>query len=327
MDSANYEEIINTSSVMLKMKVEEAVRYACDKIIESAKRKESCLKQQMEEMKNDLELISSKERHLSEDHKNLKEKCNDLDEHNAELMVEIKILKCKIQQRDDTILAYKNINEQRNKNKLELTQSPKSSKNKLIRYISKRASLPGRIKKPDQSTFEPTQIGFVESTETNEEIMFENFKKVLCSNDSNLQCSICKELFVFSTVTNCGHIFCEGCIETWTGISNTCPICRKYINQQIPINDLDNHIEKCVEHFMEDNTREERFRLIKERNVEKDKRVQMKQRKRDAPRKFSLGSIGNTQILVNMDNLSTSSSSEDDFVLATNSRYHRLSNA
>ena len=46
--------------------------------------------------------------------------------------------------------------------------------------------------------------------------------------DGQLQCSICNEIFCFSTVISCGHTYCEDCIESWKKKqdSPTCPICR-----------------------------------------------------------------------------------------------------
>merc|ERR1712186_6752 len=40
--------------------------------------------------------------------------------------------------------------------------------------------------------------------------------------NSNLQCSICHELFAFSVTINCGHTFCDYCITTWQGKKNNC---------------------------------------------------------------------------------------------------------
>ena len=33
--------------------------------------------------------------------------------------------------------------------------------------------------------------------------------------DNQLQCTICSEVYVVATVINCGHTFCEECIEVW----------------------------------------------------------------------------------------------------------------
>ena len=36
--------------------------------------------------------------------------------------------------------------------------------------------------------------------------------------DNQLQCTICSEVYVVATVINCGHTFCEECIEVWMNV-------------------------------------------------------------------------------------------------------------
>lgn len=44
--------------------------------------------------------------------------------------------------------------------------------------------------------------------------------------ESELQCSICAELFVSATTLNCSHTFCKYCISMWKKKKKDCPICR-----------------------------------------------------------------------------------------------------
>lgn len=44
--------------------------------------------------------------------------------------------------------------------------------------------------------------------------------------ESELQCSICAELFVEATTLNCSHTFCKYCIAMWKKKKKDCPICR-----------------------------------------------------------------------------------------------------
>lgn len=44
--------------------------------------------------------------------------------------------------------------------------------------------------------------------------------------ESELQCSICAELFVAATTLNCSHTFCKYCITLWKKKKKECPICR-----------------------------------------------------------------------------------------------------
>lgn len=49
------------------------------------------------------------------------------------------------------------------------------------------------------------------------------------------ECSICLEKKNNNDFekTKCHHLFCKSCLNVWTKINNTCPVCRQIIN--IPI--------------------------------------------------------------------------------------------
>lgn len=47
--------------------------------------------------------------------------------------------------------------------------------------------------------------------------------------ESELQCSVCAELFVEATTLNCSHTFCKYCITMWKKKKKDCPICRYLI--------------------------------------------------------------------------------------------------
>ena len=46
-----------------------------------------------------------------------------------------------------------------------------------------------------------------------------------------LQCAVCKELFVEASTIECGHSFCGPCIESWLSRDLTCPICRRAVTK------------------------------------------------------------------------------------------------
>lgn len=47
--------------------------------------------------------------------------------------------------------------------------------------------------------------------------------------ESELQCSVCAELFITPITLNCSHSFCEYCITMWKKKKKDCPICRQVI--------------------------------------------------------------------------------------------------
>ncbi len=88
------------------------------------------------------------------------------------------------------------------------------------------------------------------------EDVMSNFKELL---DSNLQCSICSELFICPVVAvKCGHTFCEECIKEWmarkeSSRGNTrprCPICRGHIREVVLNLGLESFLEKAVDNFL-----------------------------------------------------------------------------
>eukprot|EP00096_Caligus_rogercresseyi_P013744 TRINITY_DN634_c0_g1_i1.p2 TRINITY_DN634_c0_g1~~TRINITY_DN634_c0_g1_i1.p2 ORF type:complete len:360 (-),score=105.07 TRINITY_DN634_c0_g1_i1:1475-2554(-) len=100
--------------------------------------------------------------------------------------------------------------------------------------------------------------------------MLNNFKELF---ETNLQCSICSEIFLFATVITCGHTFCEDCIEEWTSKKNNCPICRANIKGKASNVVLDEHVEKMVEQFFPEAEKKTRETLVLERKKKKLNRV------------------------------------------------------
>ncbi|CAG4948674.1 unnamed protein product [Colias eurytheme] len=67
--------------------------------------------------------------------------------------------------------------------------------------------------------------------------------------ESELQCSICAELFVSATTLNCSHTFCKYCITTWKKKKKDCPICRAPITSECRSLVLDSFIDKMVQNL------------------------------------------------------------------------------
>lgn len=67
--------------------------------------------------------------------------------------------------------------------------------------------------------------------------------------ESELQCSICAELFVSAIVLNCSHTFCKYCITMWKKKKKDCPICR-WVNVIAPYQHYSLQCSYCAEMFV-----------------------------------------------------------------------------
>ncbi|KAL4715576.1 hypothetical protein ACJJTC_009202 [Scirpophaga incertulas] len=70
--------------------------------------------------------------------------------------------------------------------------------------------------------------------------------------ESELQCSICAELFVEPITLNCSHTFCKYCITMWKKKKKDCPICRSPIISECKSLVLESFINKMVQNLTED---------------------------------------------------------------------------
>uniref|UniRef100_A0A8C1KIZ5 E3 ubiquitin-protein ligase CHFR n=1 Tax=Cyprinus carpio TaxID=7962 RepID=A0A8C1KIZ5_CYPCA len=86
--------------------------------------------------------------------------------------------------------------------------------------------------------------------------------------ESELQCSICSELFIEAVTLNCAHSFCQHCIREWRNRKDKCPMCWQTITSQTRSLVLDNCIDRMVENLSAD-MRERRLALINERKGER----------------------------------------------------------
>ena len=60
--------------------------------------------------------------------------------------------------------------------------------------------------------------------------------------DTHLQCPICMEVFIMATTINCGHTFCQECIQDWKKKHKVCPYCRTKIKVMVTSNVIDQFI-------------------------------------------------------------------------------------
>ncbi|ROL43035.1 E3 ubiquitin-protein ligase rnf8 [Anabarilius grahami] len=85
--------------------------------------------------------------------------------------------------------------------------------------------------------------------------------------ESELQCSVCSELFIEAVTLNCAHSFCQHCIREWRKRKDKCPMCWQTITSQTRSLVLDNCIDRMVENLSAD-MRERRLGLINERKAQ-----------------------------------------------------------
>ncbi|XP_063714732.1 keratin, type I cytoskeletal 9-like isoform X2 [Symsagittifera roscoffensis] len=74
-------------------------------------------------------------------------------------------------------------------------------------------------------------------------------KQCLEMLESELQCSICSELFINAVTLGCAHSFCEFCIDSWKRkpySHSQCPICRATVTREVRSLVLDQYIERVV---------------------------------------------------------------------------------
>jgi SNF2 family DNA or RNA helicase len=65
-------------------------------------------------------------------------------------------------------------------------------------------------------------------------------------DDSTKNCSICLSEFVDPVMTECGHLFCLGCIVSSLNQSRNCPMCRLYVDKPVFLNDAETNSGSSV---------------------------------------------------------------------------------
>ncbi|XP_045447356.1 E3 ubiquitin-protein ligase RNF8-like isoform X2 [Melitaea cinxia] len=115
--------------------------------------------------------------------------------------------------------------------------------------------------------------------------------------ESELQCSICAELFVSATTLNCSHTFCKYCISMWKKKKKDCPICRTSITSECKSLVLDSFIDKMVQNLSEEmktkrqemlkNRQDEETRMKKKTKAPSPSRRRRRTRTRTSPRTTS----------------------------------------
>ena len=84
-------------------------------------------------------------------------------------------------------------------------------------------------------------------------------------------CTICQEIFINPSVTNCGDTFCYQCIKKWSGPKRNrkkCPLCRQRIRKISQNPAINGYIEECISNFFTKEEKDSRTALIEERLLE-----------------------------------------------------------
>ena len=92
---------------------------------------------------------------------------------------------------------------------------------------------------------------------------------------SNLKCTICHEVLAEATVTNCGHSYCNLCIETWKKDQSKlleygqnklvkCPNCNTEIKTLSTNHMLKNHIQEMCDILLSEQEKRVRQKTIQQ---------------------------------------------------------------
>ena len=101
----------------------------------------------------------------------------------------------------------------------------------------------------------------------------------------DLKCVICLEPFQ-SPVSNtcCDHIFCYECVEAWLHRKQSCPLCRHYFAEFVPLanerllNELDQLLVRC-NHCQAKDIKREKFEYHKKFDCSERLKLDSKKRK------------------------------------------------
>lgn len=101
--------------------------------------------------------------------------------------------------------------------------------------------------------------------------------------EEELMCAVCHSMVIEPRVVGCGHMFCKSCLEQWTALNKTCPMCSvglKTVNFRkggVRMYAINSIVEKVTDAMLPD-VKERRKRAVEERQEE---RPCVKRRKRE----------------------------------------------
>ncbi|KAM7249274.1 hypothetical protein ACFE04_021548 [Oxalis oulophora] len=86
------------------------------------------------------------------------------------------------------------------------------------------------------------------------------------SLENEFKCSICEEIFIEATVTNCNHVFCAHCLSEWMKKKRDCPYCRKHVSQQCRAPVIDEFVLSMCK-LLSEKAHTDRLQVVQERKI------------------------------------------------------------
>ncbi|XP_062614448.1 E3 ubiquitin-protein ligase RNF8-like [Saccostrea cucullata] len=246
---------------------------------EKLKEKEDEMEHQTSEMR---ERLKEKEQELAaelqkreEDEKKMKEELeNQLMSKEAELLEQLQtqkegliIEKQKVE--ENLQKAMEKALEEKNR---ELEEQLHKEKERLEKVITQKETEQKMLEAQLQATKQENDHQSDAILQARQDILT-NFSDLM---ETELQCSICNELFIQATSLNCSHSFCALCIAEWMKVKRECPICRTPVTSQMKSIALDNYIDTMVEHLSEE-LKTRRKQLVTSRKEEQENIERQKQ--------------------------------------------------
>lgn len=102
------------------------------------------------------------------------------------------------------------------------------------------------IKKTFKDKSSQTAETRMEQPDFMESAKLEIYKSLLSNVEHDLECGICKEVYLDCCILPCGHIFCSFCIRMWFLNADSCPICRLVTEFIIGTKIIDNFLTKLL---------------------------------------------------------------------------------
>ncbi|XP_065207174.1 uncharacterized protein LOC135836327 isoform X2 [Planococcus citri] len=86
--------------------------------------------------------------------------------------------------------------------------------------------------------------------------------------EKEFSCSICGEMLIESTVTNCNHVFCSFCLQEWKKKQKKCPFCRGPLSKEVRAVIIDDYITSFMK-LLSEKMYAERMKVISDRTAKK----------------------------------------------------------
>uniref|UniRef100_A0A2H1WFN0 E3 ubiquitin-protein ligase CHFR n=1 Tax=Spodoptera frugiperda TaxID=7108 RepID=A0A2H1WFN0_SPOFR len=226
-----------------------------DKIQQTEQEKlkaEQLLNEQMENMKklNDVEQIKMKE--LMKEREELQKKYNEA-QSSAEKSLEE--LKMRVTERENELAA---IAADRIQKQVEMSSAVINTLQEQLEKVKNQL----QTVESERNTILETIAGPCKAiVQSSKDTVLTEMGELM---ESELQCSICNELFVQATTLNCSHTFCKYCISVWKKKKRDCPVCRASITSECRSLVLDSFIDKMVQSLSEE-MKQKRKDILKDR--------------------------------------------------------------